>query len=177
MTPYFIKPCVARTRRRNFRTAGFRQQRPFCCTTDLAKHGTTYGPHTNTRGKGHGQPRKDYPCANIILFDMEGALCLISRRISLYILQQDFDRIIRAYFPNDRVGSRHIQQGNYYVSRAGSSQIIRPSELGNSVEAGMVLEMSVVLRREEILSYFMKRCPRCQNINRTRVPVNGWIEW
>ena len=62
-------------------------------------------------------------------------------------MAQGFDRIIKAY-AQDRPGSYYVQRGDYHVLRAEDSQIIDPSELATIVSAGMVLEISIILRQE-----------------------------
>ena len=58
--------------------------------------------------------------------------------------------------------------------RAEDGQIISPSELASTVQPGMQLEMSIVMRRG---MDDQKKCPRCHQIN-SQAPVNsGWIEW
>jgi hypothetical protein len=66
---------------------------------------------------------------------------------TLYNIQQEFDFIIKAYCHKNRFGDSHVRRDDYEVIRADDNQIIDPSELASTVEPGMVLEISIFLRR------------------------------
>jgi len=61
--------------------------------------------------------------------------------------------------------------------RAENCQIISPSEFASSVESGMVLEMSIVLRKRATLEDNEEMCPRCNHVNLNVTSNSGWIEW
>lgn len=63
--------------------------------------------------------------------------------------------------------------------RAADSQPINPSECASQVEAGMVLEMSIILRDYAAFAFEdnKPKCPRCGHVNLGVPTRNGWIEW
>jgi len=87
---------------------------------------------------------------------------------------KEFDYIIHGYC-KDSVGSHFIKRGDYRLICAEDSQTIGPSEFASSVESGMVLEMSIVLR-ETGFKDSKEKCPRCGHINLVNTANYGWIE-
>ncbi|KIM74459.1 hypothetical protein PILCRDRAFT_14367 [Piloderma croceum F 1598] len=81
-----------------------------------------------------------------------------------------FDYIIKGYC-KDRYGDHHVKWGAYEVIRAEDSQTISPSKFAHSVEPGMVLELSIILRQDETLQDSKDKCPRCHFVNRN-APIN-----
>jgi hypothetical protein len=61
--------------------------------------------------------------------------------------------------------------------RAEDCQIISPGEFASSVESGMVLEMSIVLRKRATFEDNEEMCPRCDYVNLNVTSNSGWIEW
>jgi hypothetical protein len=96
-----------------------------------------------------------------------------ARRFTL--AYQDFHHVIN-YFCQDSFGNRLIERGDYKVIRAGSGEIIDPSDFPKTIMPGMMLEMSIVVRKEASFQDNKKKCPRCRHINMT-VPDDGWMEW
>ena len=70
-----------------------------------------------------------------------------------------------------------MKWGAYEVIRPEDSQTISPSKFAGSVEPGMVLELSVILRQDEALQDNKNKCPRCHFTNRNATFNHGWIEW
>jgi hypothetical protein len=54
---------------------------------------------------------------------------------------------------------------------------VAPAEFASTVEPGMALEMSIVLRQKDSFQDNGKTCPRCGHISVSVKPYNGWIEW
>jgi len=100
----------------------------------------------------------------------------------LYIVQshilvsQGFDHIIKGYFKN-RAGSDYVERGDYHILRAEDNQTIASSELGRTVKAGMLLEMSIIMRQTTPLKAHETKCPRCHHTNSDAMLINGWVEW
>ncbi|KAJ7695353.1 hypothetical protein B0H17DRAFT_1198596 [Mycena rosella] len=59
---------------------------------------------------------------------------------------EDLHRIIRAYYPTDRAGSRHISEGAYHLLHSDDGLISQPSKSTFKLRTGMTLEMSMVLQ-------------------------------
>lgn len=57
------------------------------------------------------------------------------------------------------------------------SRTIGHSEFASSVESGMVIEMSIVLRKRTSFEEKEEKCPRCGYINFNIPGYSGWIEW
>lgn len=55
--------------------------------------------------------------------------------------------------------------------------MINRSEIGRTVEPGMVLEMSIDVRRSTAFHDTRGKCPRCRHINLNAIVSNGWVEW
>jgi hypothetical protein len=88
---------------------------------------------------------------------------------------QGFDHIVKGYFKN-RVGRQYVERGDYHVLQPESSEIISRLEFASTVKAGMVLEMSIILRRETYQDN-EKKCPRCHHLNLVATLHGCWIEW
>lgn len=67
-----------------------------------------------------------------------------------------------------------MERGDYEVIRAEDSQAINC--LGFAVESGMVLEMSIVMRRTTSQEN-IEKCPRCGHLNSNATADNSWIAW
>lgn len=70
-----------------------------------------------------------------------------------------------------------MERGDYQVIRADNNQVIGWSELPNTVESGMILEMSIILRQETAFQNTKEKCPRCGHVNLNVTANRGWIEW
>ena len=70
-----------------------------------------------------------------------------------------------------------MNRGDYEVISPYDGQIIRRSEFAGTVQPGMTLEMSIILRRGEAFQDIKRECPRCYHINRHVADAGGWIEW
>jgi hypothetical protein len=70
-----------------------------------------------------------------------------------------------------------VERGDYQIIRGEDSQTIDPLEFAGTVEPGMIVEMSIVLREKTALKNKMGKCPRCQHTNSTVTAAHGWIEW
>lgn len=92
---------------------------------------------------------------------------------SLISANKDFNYVINGYC-KDRAGNRFIERGDYQIIRAEGSRVIGPSAFARTVEPGMVLEISIILRQA---TAFQKDCPRCGRVNSTVTANGGWIEW
>ncbi|TDL15034.1 hypothetical protein BD410DRAFT_845537 [Rickenella mellea] len=84
------------------------------------------------------------------------------------------DALLKAHFADAPFG-RFVQNGEYNISYRSGKKIIRPQEWCRVVQAGMVVEMSIILKhgnlnRENI-------CPICGYSNSDASPREGWIEW
>ena len=90
--------------------------------------------------------------------------------------RQDFDYIIRGYC-NNRAGNRFVQQGDYRVIRAEDNGTIDPSEFARTIKPGVVLEMSIVLRKKTSFPDKKQVCPRCDTVSLNVATHHGWIDW
>ncbi|KIM74362.1 hypothetical protein PILCRDRAFT_828352 [Piloderma croceum F 1598] len=88
---------------------------------------------------------------------------------------KDFHYIVQVHCRN-RVGIDFIERGDYEVICAENSQIVRPSELAHTVQPGMKLEMSILLRPEIAFQDAKETCPRCHHINLNATVDLGWIQ-
>jgi hypothetical protein len=70
-----------------------------------------------------------------------------------------------------------VERGDYEVLRAEDSHMINRSEFAKTVEPGMVLEMSIVMRQATAFKDSKEKCPRCHHINVNATVAGGWIEW
>jgi hypothetical protein len=86
---------------------------------------------------------------------------------------QEFSHIIKGYCKHSH-GNRHLKRGDYEVIRPGDGQVISRSDFASTVKPGMILELSIILRRD---FQDNKECPRCYHINRFANISGGWIEW
>ncbi|KAJ7788409.1 hypothetical protein B0H14DRAFT_2948864, partial [Mycena olivaceomarginata] len=88
---------------------------------------------------------------------------------------EDLHRIIEAYYPEGRAGSRHIKEGLYHLLHSSEGLISRLSPVGMALKPGMTLEMSMVLR--ERANFFKQRrtCPRCKHESKSEpIAQTGW---
>jgi len=69
-----------------------------------------------------------------------------------------------------------VKRGDYEVIRPYDGQIICPSEFASTVQPGMVLEISIILRRHEAFQDIKETCPRCCLIMGNATVANGWID-
>ena len=70
-----------------------------------------------------------------------------------------------------------MMRGNYEVIHGHNNKTISPFEFANTVEPGMVLEMSIILRQHEPFQDNKEKCPRCHHINLNATVTSGWINW
>lgn len=74
------------------------------------------------------------------------------------------------------MGYSFIERGDYEVMRAENSQIIDRSKFATSLEAGMVVEMCIVMRQSKAFSE-VDKCFRCNHLILQAVKKNVWIQW
>ncbi|TDL17344.1 hypothetical protein BD410DRAFT_552065 [Rickenella mellea] len=84
-----------------------------------------------------------------------------------------FDAFLKARFKDAPFG-RLVQEGEYKVSRDAGKTIIRPEEWCRVVQAGMVVEMSIVFEHGEIDR--AEKCPICGYLNSNGSCSEGWID-
>ena len=70
-----------------------------------------------------------------------------------------------------------MEQGDYRILRADDSQTINRLDISGTVEPGMILKMSIVIRRSATFQDNKEECPRCHQINLNAAVSNNWIEW
>ena len=75
-----------------------------------------------------------------------------------------------------RAGQQYVERGEYDISCHEGKQIIDAQEWERMVKVGIVLEMSIILRRMDSEDT-RKNCPRCRRRNSSAVPDEGWIVW
>ena len=82
-------------------------------------------------------------------------------------------------FCRDSFGGALVQRGDYRILKSDDDQVIYPSQFGTILQAGMTVEMSIVLREqaEERWGGEEHRCPRCGHINRKVITSSGWVDW
>lgn len=61
--------------------------------------------------------------------------------------------------------------------RAEDNQIIGPSELADTVESGIKLEMGILMRQGTAFRDTKDKCPRCGHMNQNATIDHDWIEW
>ena len=70
-----------------------------------------------------------------------------------------------------------MERGDYEVIRS-DGQVVDRSDFASTLEPGIVVEMSIILHRDEPMEDSKGRCPRCKYINRSASTAGGgWIEW
>jgi hypothetical protein len=69
-----------------------------------------------------------------------------------------------------------VESGDYGITRTRDNKFIERSEFPNSVESGMMVEMSIVLK-EEAFADHKGECPRCCHINVSVAANSDWINW
>ncbi|TDL13215.1 hypothetical protein BD410DRAFT_847193 [Rickenella mellea] len=84
------------------------------------------------------------------------------------------DGLLKARFGDAPFG-RFVQEGEYNMSTHDGKQIILPREWRKVVQAGMVVEMGVILRKP-ITHSRRKICPICGYVNSEASPRKGWID-
>lgn len=72
------------------------------------------------------------------------------------------------------MGVKLVRKGDFQLINSIDNEAIRPAELVNAAQPGMVFEMSIVLRLDQEL--VQRKCPRCRYVN-GEIGSNGWIEW
>jgi hypothetical protein len=72
-----------------------------------------------------------------------------------------------------------VESGDYGIIRTRDNKFIERSEFPNSVEPGMMVEMSIILLEEKPVLYpkGKSKCPRCSHINVFVTANSGWIDW
>jgi hypothetical protein len=84
--------------------------------------------------------------------------------------------MVKRYCKN-RIGDHYVEQGDYHVLQTRDSQIIRPADFASSIEPGMALEMSIILRKGMTFQDSRKNCPRCSSDHTSAAGSDGWVEW
>ena len=88
---------------------------------------------------------------------------------------QDLHRIIQAYYPKERAGSRYISERSYRLLLSADSRVAAPS---TKLRAGMTLEMSMVLRERASFLAQRRACPVCKEGSESkRIPQSLWRKW
>ncbi|KAJ6590719.1 hypothetical protein DFH09DRAFT_1274138 [Mycena vulgaris] len=88
---------------------------------------------------------------------------------------EDLHRIVQAYYPHDRAGSRHISEGSYHLLHSNDGLVLPLSKLGLKLRAGMTLEMSMVLRERANFFDQQRTCPRCKKQAKSElIPQTSW---
>ena len=67
-----------------------------------------------------------------------------------------------------------MKLGNYELVRAEDNHTMNRSEFGSTVQPGMVLEISIILKRIEAPQDNAEKCPRCGYVNKI---ASGWTKW
>ena len=70
-----------------------------------------------------------------------------------------------------------MNRGDYELIIPYDGQIIRRSEFASTVQPGMTVEMSIILRQDKAFQDNKQKCPRCHHLNRHAADAGGWIEW
>ncbi|KAF7350363.1 hypothetical protein MVEN_01341000 [Mycena venus] len=88
---------------------------------------------------------------------------------------EDLHRIIQAYYPKDRAGSRHISEGSYHLLPSTDGTVWQPSQsgMGPKLEPGMTLEMSMLLRARANFLEQRRTCPRCKQSKSEPISQTG----
>ncbi|TDL15036.1 hypothetical protein BD410DRAFT_902802 [Rickenella mellea] len=88
---------------------------------------------------------------------------------------QTLDALLKARFGGSPFG-RFVQRGQYHLSCDNGKTIIRPQDWRRVVEAGMVVEMSIILKKSTSPDR-SKTCPICRYLNSDVSPQKGgWID-
>ncbi|KAF8586183.1 hypothetical protein K439DRAFT_1631944, partial [Ramaria rubella] len=85
-----------------------------------------------------------------------------------------FHYILQGYC-KDRIGNRYVDRGDYHILSAEGSLIPR-REFASSVKAGVVVEMSIIIRMRRTQREGKNVCPRCRCANTNGIPNQGWFE-
>ncbi|KAJ7727756.1 hypothetical protein B0H16DRAFT_1590133 [Mycena metata] len=108
----------------------------------------------------------------VFIVDPLGDVIRISLTYSLKY--SDLYRIIQAYYPRDRAGSRHISEGSYHLLYSTDGSLSRPLQVDTDLQPGATLEMSMLLRERASFLEQRKTCPRCRQ-NKSEVAAQaGW---
>ena len=67
-----------------------------------------------------------------------------------------------------------MERGDYEVIRS-DGQVVDCSDFASTLKPGIVVEMSIILHRDEPMEDSKGQCPRCKYVNRSA--STGWIEW
>ena len=89
---------------------------------------------------------------------------------------QMLDRIIKAYCEG-RIGGEYVRRGDYHLVHGDGYQSIHPSALRHTVKPGMLLEMSIMLRKRMSGVEDEEICPRCHAVNNVDSTKCGWNQW
>ncbi|KAJ7135880.1 hypothetical protein C8R44DRAFT_769219 [Mycena epipterygia] len=90
---------------------------------------------------------------------------------------KDLQRIIQAYYPSERAGSRHISEGSYNLLYSANGIVSSPLAQSESLKLspGMTLEMSIVLRERVNFLEQRRTCPRCNEQSKSEIiPSTSW---
>ncbi|KAJ7027999.1 hypothetical protein C8F04DRAFT_70544 [Mycena alexandri] len=111
----------------------------------------------------------------VFIVDPLGDVVRISLTYSLKY--SDLHRIIQAYYPRDRAGSRHISEGSYHLLYSANGFLSWPSQVDADLRPGTTLEMSMLLRERANFLEQRRTCPRCKQ-NKSDVAAQvGWRKW
>ncbi|KZV67441.1 hypothetical protein PENSPDRAFT_754936 [Peniophora sp. CONT] len=104
----------------------------------------------------------------IIIIDVLGDHALVP--LDRYLSWADIHALLLERFAN-KDGAQYVRSGAYKImDTAGESTIIKPATWAQTVKAGMILEMSIVVRQ---MSRSL-RCPCCHNAT-TQAPDVDWV--
>ncbi|VDB88239.1 unnamed protein product [Peniophora sp. CBMAI 1063] len=87
----------------------------------------------------------------------------------------DIHHILLRHFSGEEV-AEYVRSHAYQImdSRDGNVSIIRPETWARTVQAGMTVEMSIILRRQQPSAFL--RCPWCEAVAPPRASDNQWID-
>ncbi|KAF8189801.1 hypothetical protein K438DRAFT_1832116 [Mycena galopus ATCC 62051] len=86
----------------------------------------------------------------------------------------DLHRIIEAYYPKTRAGSRHISEGSYHLWHCSEGRSLRLCPSNMELESGMTLEMSMLLRERVNFLDQRRTCPRCKQSTSEPLSQSRW---
>ena len=101
---------------------------------------------------------------------------IVQTTTAILHFDQVFDRIIKAYCEG-RIGAEYVRRGEYHLVYGDGYRSIHPSALRHTVKPGMLLEMSIALRKRMSSVENEEICPRCHAVNNVGFTKCGWIQW
>ncbi|KAJ6571642.1 hypothetical protein B0H19DRAFT_1255600 [Mycena capillaripes] len=87
---------------------------------------------------------------------------------------EDLHRIIQAYYPKERAGSRHIADGSYHLQHFTNGLVSRSSQSNLNLQPGMTFEMSMLLWERANFLEKRRTCPRCKQNKSEAIYQTGW---